>query len=123
MIASRWAPYQFPRPARGAPLDLRIGRYSTPVAGSPEERNWSRDTGPLHTRGIPLTLVDLSNLEDEKEIIRLLRTRTGDETPHGLLMDVTNVHVSPTSLQVAKTHSKAILPIVEATAVVGPEKT
>lgn len=72
-------------------------------------------------RGVTIVVVDASNMQDEKEILKLLKMRSGIEKPHGLLLDVTNTHVSPTSLQAAKTHSKAILPIVRATAVVGPE--
>lgn len=72
-------------------------------------------------RGATIVVVDASNMEDEREILSLLKTRSGIVKPHGLLLDVTNTHVSPTSLQAAKTHSKAIMPIIRATAVVGPE--
>ena len=70
-------------------------------------------------RGHDVTLVDLTNLDNEKEIIRLLRTRTGDEKPHGLLVDVTNAHISPTSLAVAKGDAKQVQSFIKATAVVG----
>ena len=72
-------------------------------------------------RGVTIVVVDASNMQDEKEILQLLKMRSGIEKPHGLLLDISNTHVSPTSLQAAKTHSKAILPIIKATAVVGPE--
>lgn len=70
-------------------------------------------------RGHTITVVDLSNLEDEKEIVRLLRIRTGDQRPHGLLVDVTNAHISPTSLAVAKGDAKQVQTFIKATAVVG----
>ncbi len=72
-------------------------------------------------RGVTIVVVDASNMDDEQEILKLLKMRTGIEKPHGLLLDVTNTHVSPTSLQAAKTQSKAVMPIIKATAVVGPE--
>ncbi len=66
-------------------------------------------------------VVDAANMEDQNEILKLLKTRSGIQKPHGLLLDVTGTHVSPTSLQAAKTHAKSLMPIIKATAVVGPE--
>jgi hypothetical protein len=70
-------------------------------------------------RGATIVVVDASNMDDEREILKLIKMRSGMTKPHGLLLDATNTHVSPTTLQAVKTHSKAIMPIIKATAVVG----
>jgi hypothetical protein len=58
-------------------------------------------------------------MDDEREIMKLMKMRSGVTKPHGLLLDATNTHVSPITLQTVKGHSKDIMPIVKATAVVG----
>jgi hypothetical protein len=70
-------------------------------------------------RGTTIVVVDASNMDDEREIQKLMKMRSGVTKPHGLLLDATNTHVSPMTLQAVKTHSKDIMPIVRATAVVG----
>ncbi len=70
-------------------------------------------------KGTTIVVVDASNMDDEREIQKLMKTRSGITKPHGLLLDATNTHVSPMTLQTVKAHSKDIMPIVRATAVVG----
>lgn len=70
-------------------------------------------------KGVTIVVLDVSNLQDEKELLRLVNLRSGIQKPHGLLLDATNTHVSPATLQAAKTTAKAILPLIKATAVVG----
>jgi hypothetical protein len=72
-------------------------------------------------RGTTIVVVDVSNMDDEKELQKVMKMRSGITKPHGLLLDATNTHVSPMTLQTVKSHSKDIMPIVKATAVVGPE--
>ncbi len=70
-------------------------------------------------RGTIIVIMDASNMDDEREMQKLLKSRSGITKPHGLLIDATNTHVSPTTLQSVKSHSKDIMPIIKATAVVG----
>jgi hypothetical protein len=70
-------------------------------------------------KGESIVLLDLSNLQDDKEIIRLLRMRSTLHTSHGLLVDLTNTHFSRDIIKEAKENSKAIRPLIKAIAVVG----
>ena len=70
-------------------------------------------------KGENIVLMDLSNLQDEKEIVRLLRTRSPLQTRHGLLADISNTHFSRDIMKEAKENSEAIRPLVKAFAVVG----
>ena len=70
-------------------------------------------------KGKSIVLLDLSNLQDDKEIIRLLRMRSTLHTSHGLLVDLTNTHFSRDIMKEAKENSKAIRPLIKAFAVVG----
>ena len=74
-------------------------------------------------KGETTVLLDLSNLQDEKEIIRLLKMRSTLQTPHGLLVDLTNTHFSRDIMKEAKENSKAIRPLIKAFAVVGTGAT
>jgi len=71
-------------------------------------------------KGESIVLLDLSNLQDEKEIIRLLRMRSTLHTSHGLLVDLTNTQFSRDIMKEAKENSKAIRPLIKPFAVVGP---
>jgi len=70
-------------------------------------------------KGQSIVLLDLSNLQDENEIIRLLRMRSTLQRPHGLLVDLTNTHFSRDIMKEAKENAKAIRPLIKAFAVVG----
>lgn len=70
-------------------------------------------------RGESIVLMDLSNLQDEKEIIRLLRMRSVLQTPHGLLVDLTNTHFSREIMKEAKENAKSVRSLLRAFAVVG----
>lgn len=70
-------------------------------------------------KGQSIVLLDLSNLKDDKEIIRLLKLRSTLQKPHGLLVDLTNTHFSREIMREAKENAKAIRPLIKAFAVVG----
>ena len=70
-------------------------------------------------KGETIVLMDLSNLQDEKEIIRLLKMRSTLQTRHGLLVDLTNAHFSREIMKEAKENAKAVRPLIGAFAVVG----
>jgi len=70
-------------------------------------------------KGETIVVLDLSNLQDEKEIIRLLKMRSGLQRPHCLLADLTNTHFSRAIVKEAKENAKAIRPLLKAFAVVG----
>lgn len=70
-------------------------------------------------KGESIVVLDLSNLQDDKEIIRLLKMRSTLQQPHGLLVDLTNTHFSREIMKEAKENAKAIRPVIKAFAVVG----
>jgi hypothetical protein len=63
-------------------------------------------------KGETIVLLDLSNLQDEKEIIRLLKMRTALQRLHCLLVDLTNTHFSRAILGEAKENAKAVRPVL-----------
>ena len=70
-------------------------------------------------KGETIVLIDLSGLQDEKEIISLLKMRSTLQTRHGLLVDLTNTHFSRAIMKEAKENAKAVRPLIKAFAVVG----
>ena len=70
-------------------------------------------------KGENIVLMDLSNLQDEKEIVRLLRMRSTLQTRHGLLVDISNTHFTRNIMKEAKENAKAVRPLLKAFAVVG----
>jgi hypothetical protein len=70
-------------------------------------------------KGESIVMLDLSNLQDDKEIVRLLKMRSTLQTPHGLLVDLTNTHFSRDIMKEAKENAKAVRPLLKAFAVVG----
>lgn len=70
-------------------------------------------------KGETIVVLDLSNLQDEKEIIRLLKMRSTLQSPHCLLVDLTNTHYSRAIIKEAKENAKAVRPLLKAFAVVG----
>ena len=70
-------------------------------------------------KGENIVLMDLSNLQDEKEIVRLLRMRSTLQTRHGLLVDISNTHFTRDIMKEAKENAKAVRPLLKAFAVVG----
>jgi hypothetical protein len=70
-------------------------------------------------KGESIVLMDLSNLQDEKEIVRLLRMRSTLQTRHGLLVDLTNTHFTRSIMKEAKENAKAVRPLLRAFGVVG----
>lgn len=73
----------------------------------------------LTHKGQTIVLLDLSGLQDEKEIIRLIKMRSNLQTPHGLLVDLTRPHFSRNIMKEAKESSKDVQPLLKAYAVVG----
>lgn len=57
-----------------------------------------------------IVLLDLSNLQDEMEIPRLLKLRSTLHMPHGLFADLTGTHFSREIMKAAKENAKAIRP-------------
>jgi hypothetical protein len=70
-------------------------------------------------KGESIVPMDLSNLEDEKEIVRLLRMRSTLQTRHGLPVDLTNTHFTRRIMKEAKENAKSVRPLLKAFAVVG----
>jgi hypothetical protein len=70
-------------------------------------------------KGESIVLMDLSNLQDEKEIVRLLRMRSTSQTPDGPLVDISNTHFTREIMKEAKENTKAVRPLLKAFAVVG----
>jgi hypothetical protein len=70
-------------------------------------------------KGETIVFLDLSNLQDENEIVRLLKMRSTLQTRHGLLVDLTNTHFSRDIMKAAKENAKAVRPLLKAFAVVG----
>ena len=70
-------------------------------------------------KGQSIVLLHLSNLQDDREIIRLLKLRSTLQKPHGLLVDLSNTHFSRDMMKEAKENAKAIRPLIKAFAVVG----
>ncbi len=70
-------------------------------------------------KGETIVVLDLSNLQDEKEIIRLLKLRSTLQRPHCLLVDLTNTHFSRAIVREAKENAKAVRPVLKAFAAVG----
>jgi len=73
----------------------------------------------IRHKGKTIVLIDLSNLEDEKEITRLVKMRSTLRVKHGLLVDLTNTHFSRGIMKEAKDNAKAVRPLIRAFAVVG----
>lgn len=73
----------------------------------------------LTHKGESIVFIDLSNLQNEAEIVSLLRTRSVLKTRHGLLVDLTNTHFSREIMKEAKENAKAVRPLIKAFAVVG----
>jgi hypothetical protein len=59
-------------------------------------------------------VLDLSNLRDEKEIVRLLKLRTTLERAHCLPVDLTNTRFSRAIIKEAKENAKAVGPALKA---------
>ena len=70
-------------------------------------------------KGESSVLMDLSNLQDEKEIVPLLRMRSTLQTRHGPLVDISNTHFTREITREAKENAKAVRPLLKAFAVVG----
>lgn len=66
-----------------------------------------------------IVLLDLSSLQDEMEIPRLLKLRSTLRMPHGLLADLTGTHFIREIMRAEKEKGKAIRPLIKAFAVVG----
>jgi hypothetical protein len=63
--------------------------------------------------------MDLSNPQDEKQIIRLLRMRSTFQTWYCLIVDISDTHVTREIIREAKENAKAVRPLLKALAVVG----
>jgi hypothetical protein len=74
-------------------------------------------------KGPTIIVLDLSNLQDEKEIIGFLNTRSGVQKPHCLLVDLTNTHFTEATVKETKESAKAVQPIIKGFPMVGTDSS
>lgn len=66
-------------------------------------------------------MLDLSNLQDDKESIGFLKMRSDVQEPHYLLVDLANTHFMDATVKEAKGSAKAVQPVIMGLSVVGTD--